>query len=154
MPSTATETRMPDIKLPSFDRPSFDMPDLPKIDRDDVGKAVMNVATAVGLAKPQRSRWPFVLGAVVTIAAVGFAAANANAIRERLTEARRWVGVRISELRAGTIEEPVAFPEADPMPMDPGPWSASPGADYPEGLGTPTPEAEAVNGRTTVASSR
>ena len=92
MQSPVKDARRSDLHLPEFERPSIDLKDmkLPKIDlsdidmpKVDVGKAVLSAATAVGLAKPRRPRWPYLVVAGVAVAVAGWALMNAEAIRTR-----------------------------------------------------------------------
>jgi hypothetical protein len=129
---------MPTLTMPDFSkiqRPTLDdMPkldDLPKVDisKADVGRAVADAATAVGLMQKRRARWPFVLGAGVALAAAGWAWMNMDMLRERLSGAATWVGDRIGAIRDTTeIDESVAFTAAEPAPAD---------NDYPNGFGAP-----------------
>ena len=131
----------PNVDLPSVDLSKLDLPklDLPKV---DVGKAVTDAATAVGLMQKPRARWPFLLGAAVAVATAGFVYMNAAMIRERLSQARSWVGERIDAMNP-SIDEEVAFTAAEPKPIDEtdtfdlghptkGPTKSK---DYPDGFG-------------------
>ena len=172
MQSPVKDARRPDLHLPEFERPSIDLKDmkLPKIDlsdidmpKVDVGKAVLGAATAVGLAKPRRARWPYLVVAGVAVAAAGWALMNAGAIRTRLSRAATWANEQVGAMRSGgEFEEPVAFTAAPTAPMaHPADTSLSPsattdypspGSDYPDGLGAT--EAKATNGRSTATSPR
>ena len=172
MQSPVKDARRPDLHLPEFERPSIDLKDmkLPKIDlsdidmpKVDVGKAVLGAATAVGLAKPRRARWPYLVVAGVAVAAAGWALMNAGAIRTRLSRAATWANEQVGAMRSGgEFEEPVAFTAAPTAPMaHPADTSLSPSAttdypspvsDYPDGLGAT--EAKATNGRSTATSPR
>lgn len=154
-----------DVRMPDFERPKLEMPEfeLPKIDlsnveipKVDVGKAIADAATAVGLTKPRRSRWPFVIGAGIIIAVAGWTAMNSSTVRDRLSQAKSWISERVADMRSGEYEEPVAFTAAETKPIEDSidtvvsdPMSP----DYPEGLGTST-ESLATNGRSTAASTR
>ena len=96
MQSPVKDAHRSELHLPEFERPSIDLKDmkLPKIDlsdidmpKVDVGKAVLGAATAVGLAKRRRARWPYLVVAGVAVAAAGWALMNAEAIRTRLGRA-------------------------------------------------------------------
>ena len=87
MQSPVKDARRSDLHLPEFERPNIDLKDmkLPKIDlsdidmpKVDVGKAVLGAATAVGLAKPRRARWPYLVVAGVAVAVTGWALMNAE----------------------------------------------------------------------------
>jgi hypothetical protein len=166
MQSPTKDRRLPEIRLPEFERPTFEMPsldlsgiDLPHIDvpKIDVGKAIAGAATAVGLAKPRRSRWPFVLGAGVVVAVAGLIVINSATIRERLNRAKTSINERVSEMRAGDeYLDPVAFTAANTKPIKPSRDSGvsdSPAEDYPDGLGAST-EPVATNGRSAATTAR
>jgi len=179
MQSPVKDARRPDLHLPDFERPSIDLKDvkLPKIDlsemempKVDVGKAVLGAATAVGLAKPRRARWPYLVVGGVAVALTGWALMNAEAIRTRLSRAATWANEQLGAMRSrDEFDEPVAFTAAPTAPIaHPADTSLSPSAstdygststdygsattDYPEGLGAPEPTA--TNGRSTAASPR
>ena len=135
---------MPTLTIPDFSkiqRPTLaDMPtladlptldDLPKVDvsKMDVGKAVAEAATAVGLMQKRRSRWPFVVGAGIALAVAGWAWMNAEMIRERVSGAGAWIGDRVGAIRENAdLDESVAFTAAEPAPS---------ATDYPNGFGAP-----------------
>lgn len=154
--ATRPTLEMPEVELPKFDLSKIDLSkiEMPKV---DVGKAVSDAAIAVGLAKPRRSRWPFVLGAGVLVAVAGWTVMNSAAIRERLSRAKAWISDQVGAMQAEDIDQdPVAFTAAETKPLQEpihAPVSDSTTADYPEGLGTPT-ESMATNGRSTAASTR
>jgi len=172
MQSPTKDSRLPEIRLPEFERPTFEMPDvdlsrldLPKVDlsridvsKVDVGKAIAGAATAVGLVKPRRSRWPFVLGAGVVVATAGLVVLNRTAIQERLGRAKAWIDEQATAMRAEGVEhDPVAFTAAETRPIEPASettgfadWSAT---DYPDGLGAST-EPSAANERSEAAAAR
>jgi len=172
MQSPVKDARRPDLRLPEFERPSIDLKDvkLPKIDlsdiempKVDVGKAVLGAATAVGLVKPRRARWPYLVVAGVAVAVTGWALMNAEAIRTRLSRATTWAHDQLGAMRSrDELDEPVAFTAASTAPIaHPADTSFSPSestdygsatTDYPEGLGAPEPKA--TNGRSTAASPR
>jgi hypothetical protein len=161
MQSPIASLRRPDLHLPEIDVSSIDLSNLqmPKVDGptvSDIQKAVRDTAVNAGLVERRRSRWPFILGAVV-VAGVGVAVLNSSAIRERFERARAWLMDRTNAMAdADRPEEPVAFPAADPKPIEEPAYdmaSTSTTDDYPAGLGSPT-EQVATNGRSTVASSR
>jgi hypothetical protein len=172
MQSPVKDARRADLHLPEFERPSIDLKDMkmPKIDlsdidmpKVDVGKAVLSAATAVGLAKPRRARWPYLVAAGVAVAAVGWVLMNVEAIRNRLSRAATWAKEQVGAMRSGDeFDEPVAFTAAETASIaHPADTSFSPSAttdypsattDYPEGLGAT--ESKATNGRSTATSPR
>lgn len=156
MQSQIKDSRFADIRLPEFERPKFEMPDvnlsdieMPKV---DVGKALTGVATAVGLVKPRRSRWPFVLGAGVVVAAAGLVIMNSAAVRERLGRARAWIGEQVAAMSAGRRDDSVAFTAAETKPIEParevGDFG-TPADDYPEGFGAATEKVPTYSGSAT-----
>jgi hypothetical protein len=172
MQSPVKDARRSDLHLPEFERPSIDLKDMkmPKIDlsdidmpKVDVGKAVLGAATAVGLAKPRRARWPYLVVAGVAVAVTGWALMNAEAIRTRLGRAATWANEHLGAMRSrDEFDEPVAFTAAPTAPIaHPADTSLSPSAttdypsatsDYPDGLGST--ESKATNGRSTATSPR
>lgn len=150
------------FEMPDFDLSKIDLTrvEMPKI---DLGKAVNDASIAIGLSKPRPSRWPVALGALIVVGLTGWVVMNSAMLRERLTQAKQRLTERVDEMRAERLDkETVAFTAAetrsikepnpalarDPMMSDPMT------ADYPAGLGTPTPELEAVDGRTAATLSR
>jgi hypothetical protein len=170
MPTLIKGDRLPDIKVPELDRVKSELSDidltklempkvnLPDVDvRKDVGKALAGAAVAVGLSKPRRSRWPFVIVGGIAVAVAGWALLNRDAIRDRIGRAKGWIDDRMTTMQAeDELDEAVAFTSAPTAPLDQpsidsvaGPM----GSDYPEGLGA-TADPLATNGRKVGASSR
>lgn len=171
MHTPTRESRLPELRLPEIsregiarglseihapdlskiERPNIEMPDidLSRIDfpRIDIAKAVVGAASAVGLVRPRRSRWPFVLGAGIIVGLTGWALMNLTAIRERLDRAALRARGLIDEMRAEREGmDPVAFTAAATAPIDPGPYVEAESAanDYPEGLGAATDKTDAA----------
>ena len=175
MQSPVKDARRPDLRLPEFDMPNIDLRDvkLPKVDlseiempRIDVGKAVLGAATAAGIVRQRRARWPYLVAAGVAVAVAGWAVMNMDAIRTRLSRASTWAGEQVRTMQSGgrdDYDEPVAFTAAVPAPIaHPADISSSSSAttdhpDYPEGLGASseslsTSESRSGNGRSTAQS--
>ena len=143
-----SEMRAPDLS--KMERPNIEMPDLSKIDfpRIDVGKAVTGAAVAVGLVRPSRRRWPYVLGVAIIVGLTAWALSRSTAVRERLDSAARTARERMDEMREDReFEEAVAFTAAETAPIDDGAFGDVASAlddagvtanDYPEGLGVTT----------------
>jgi len=114
----------PTIELSDIELPKIDIPkiDIPKV---DVADAVASAASAVGLMRKRRSRWPYVVGLGIAVAVVGWAWMNYAMLRERASGVAARVGDRLGMIRSGTDEE-VAFPSARVAPST---------NDYPEGFG-------------------
>jgi hypothetical protein len=143
--NVSTPSRLQDLHLPempdraSFEMPEFEMPDI-DVSKIDVPKALTSAATtaatAVGLLKPARPRWPYALGAGLLLAAGAVIAMNWTAVRARLGSAASMAGERIAEMRRnGQTGDPVAFPASETAPQRPSETTGEVGADYPEGLG-------------------
>ena len=158
--------KLPEVKLPQVDLQDIKLPqvDLPEIEvpKVDIGKTVLGVATAAGLVNRRRSRLPYLLGAGVVVAVVGWALTNA-AIRERLTQAVAAVRDRVQAMRSGgQDQDAIAFPAAHTAPInEPANLSAPPASnpDYPEGFGAEnetasTTESPANNGHETATAPR
>ena len=157
MQSPVKDFRKPDFERPKLELPEFEMPkidlsnvEIPKV---DVAKTIADAATAVGLTKPRRSRWPFVIGAGIVVAVAGLAALNSATVRDRLSQAKSWITERVSDMRSGDYEEPVAFTAAETKPIEDSidavvsdPMSP----DYPDGFGA-SKESLKTNGRSTAA---
>src|SRR5262245_47609532 len=97
MPTLIKGDRLPEIKLPEIDRLKAELAEvdlskleIPKVDLSkvevpkEVGKAITGAAVAVGLAKPRRPRWPFVVVGGIAVAIAGWAVLNSQAVRERI----------------------------------------------------------------------
>jgi hypothetical protein len=144
-----SEMRAPDLS--KMDRPNIEMPDIDvsKIDfpRIDVGKAVTGAAVAVGLVRPSRRRWPYLLGAAIIAGLTAWALMHSTTVRDRLDRAARTARERIDEMREDEELDAVAFTAAETAPMDDRAFADVAGAlddagvnanDYPEGLGVTT----------------
>lgn len=138
--NVSTPSRLQDLHLPempdprSFEMPEFEMPeiDVPKA----ISTAATTAATAVGLIRPARPRWPYALGAGLLLAAAAVIAMNWTAVRARLEAAAAMAEARVAEMRGGAgTEDAVAFPAADTAPQRPSETTGDVGADYPDGLG-------------------
>jgi hypothetical protein len=144
------DLEMPQVDVPKLDLSKVEMPkiDLSKIDlsKIDLPKAVVTAAQAAGIAK-RPTRWPLIVGALVTVAVVGFALATSPMFRPRLEAMARRARQVIDE-RRGIRTEPVAFDATPTAPIQPSAWSDDApvsGSPYdgpgelPEGLGSETP---------------
>lgn len=179
--STATkESRLPELHLPEIsregiarglseihvpdlsklERPNIEMPDLSKNDlARSVSKAITHAGVAVGLIRPPRPRWPFVVAGAIVAGLGAWALMHSTAFRARLDRAMGGAHVRLDEMREAHQDlEPVAFTAAETAPIEPGPYlengsSDVAGAfdaadavpnDYPEGLGATTDQLDAA----------
>jgi hypothetical protein len=114
------------------------------LSRIELPKSAASAASAAGLVRARRlSRAPIIIGALVTIALVGWALLNSPSIKPRLQAAAQRVRERMDEQTAGGDEahafdaamaaEPQANPWADDIPAKDSPFTG--GSDLPEGLG-------------------
>jgi hypothetical protein len=135
-----SDIRLPD--LTSLERPMLNLPEF------DVPKTITAVATAVGLVKPARPRWPFVLAGAVALGIASWVAVNRTMLRVRLDELASTARSTMRGDRRAS-DEALAFPAAATAPIqDPGHTNGT-GADYPDGLG----DREAVPTRPVVEAS-
>ncbi len=183
MPMSTRQPHLPEIRLPEItregiarglsdihvpdlskiERPTMEMPDidLSGIDfrRLDVGKAVAGAAAAVGLVRPRRPRWPFVVAAAIIAGLTAWALMHSTAVRERLDRAVRTARVRVDEIGETDGEtNPVALTQAETAPIELGADAENGTADVagafdaadavpndsPEGLGVTTDQMDAA----------
>ena len=173
MSTTTKQSRLPELRLPEISREGIarglseiHVPDLSKMERPtiekrdidasvnditrNISKAVTGAAVAVGLVRPPRPRWPFLLGAAIVAGLTAWALFH---FRDRLDRIARDARLRIDEMREEREDmDMVAFTAAETMPIEPGPYTENgvtdvagaldaAGAtanDYPEGLGATT----------------
>ena len=113
--------------------PKFEMPDV-DLSRLDVPKAVTSVAQSAGLIKRPRSRAPFVVGGLVTIALLIWAALRSPSVQERVRTVAQDARERIDAMRtpADADLEPRAFDAADTMAVEGSAYADAPiGAESP-----------------------
>ena len=135
-----TDLRLSDVELPKIDLSKVDLPkvELPKA--DDVSKALVGAAAAVGLVKPRPRRWPYVVAGAIAIAAIGWVAMNWSMIRDRWDAMTARFRQRMDDVQGeDEWDETVAFTAAETRPIETsidavGPMGTTPN-DYPEGLG-------------------
>jgi hypothetical protein len=143
---------VPTPDLSGLQRLSIDLPDI-DLRTIDLPSAVAGVATAVGLTRPARPRWPFALGAAALLVAGAVIAMNRRAVMARIDSAVCAVERQVAQLRSGRpmdeTDEPVAFTASSTAPIEPSESTGETGAAYPDGLGngvgpafeeTPVPE--------------
>jgi len=134
------KTDLPKLELPKVELPKMDLSrfEMPKV---DVGKAVNDAAIAAGLVRPHRPRWQYALGAGIVAAVAGWAYMNQAMIRERLDQAKTWIGDQVGAMREERPEDAIAFRTVPTAPLDSGlPFDGDDAAqtDYPEGFGAPS----------------
>lgn len=122
--------------------------ELPKVDlsRIEVPKAVTHAAVSAGIVQQKPSRWPFAVGAIVTVAVVGVALLRSPALTDRLRDLAGQVRDKVNGMRGQDRHiDPYAFDAAVPLPIEPSaysdglPDSDSPfdgSSDLPVGLGS------------------
>jgi hypothetical protein len=139
-----------DVDLGRLDPRHMELPELelPKVDLSsiDIPKAITSAIESTGIGRPRRSRMPFVIGGLITLALVGFALLTSPMVRPRLTELGQKMKQRIDARRSADVEdtEPHAFDAAIAVPIKPSAFAdAAPAdgtpfggsSDLPEGLG-------------------
>ena len=139
------DIKLSDIELPKVDLSKVELPrvDLSKVElptTDDVGKALAGAAAAVGLVKQRPRRWPYIVGAAITLAAVGFVAMNWSKIRDWWDRARYRATQRMDAIQGeDEWDEAVAFTAAETRPLESSIDAVGPMGstldDYPPGLG-------------------
>jgi hypothetical protein len=155
------EIRLPDVRVPELRLPEMTREDIARtlgdvrddlvergrdidLARIEIPKSAASAAQAAGLTRVRRlSRAPIIIGALVTMALVGWALLNSASIKPRLSAAAQRVRERMDERAAGGDEahafdaavtaEPQANPWADDIPTKDNPFTG--GSDLPEGLG-------------------
>ena len=81
-----SDFKLSDVELPKVDLSKVELPrlDLSKVElpkADDVNKALVGAAAAVGLVKSRPRRWPYLVGGAIALAAVGWVAMNWSKVR-------------------------------------------------------------------------
>lgn len=171
----APRLELPDIDLPKVELPKVDVPkvdvtkvELPKVDlskvdlrkldlsKVDLPKVVADAAVAAGLVKRRRSRLPFVIAGLVTLAVVGYALLTSPTIRPRIDDAARKLRSRFDEFRGESMMDEPDFDLGStaeiPMPTTQrtttGMTGETPSVEDPEGmpesLGTTTAKVEST----------
>lgn len=124
--------------------PKFEMPDV-DLSRLDVPKAVTSAAQSAGLMKKRRSRVPFVIGGLITLGLLVWAALRSPTVQERFRTVAHDAREKIDAMRAQADLEAHAFDAADTMPVEGSAYADTPiGAespfdgpsDLPTGLGS------------------
>lgn len=124
--------------------PKFEMPDV-DLSRLDVPKAVTSAAQSAGLMKKRRSRVPFVIGGLITLGLLVWAALRSPTVQERVRTVAHDAREKIDAMRAQADLEAHAFDAADTMPVEGSAYADTPiGAespfdgpsDLPTGLGS------------------
>lgn len=119
----AVNDKRRDIDLSRFDPRRIELPevDLSKI---DVQKAVTEAAQSAGIVRRDRTRLPFVIGGLVTLALVAYAVVTNPRIKPRLDDLARKAKASFDERRArwdadrGSDVEPRAFDAAVAVPVE------------------------------------
>ena len=146
-----SEIQLPaDIKLSDLELPKVDLSkvELPKVDlskvelpkSDDVSKAIVGAATAVGLVKTRPRRWPYIVAGAIALAAVGWVAMNWSKVRGWVDRMSARVNQRMDAVQGeDQWDETLAFTSAETRPIESSIDAVGPMGstldDYPAGLG-------------------
>src|SRR5690349_19071520 len=82
-----SDIKLSDLELPKVELRKVGLPkvDLSKVElpkANDVSKALAGAAVAVGLAKPRRRRWPYLVVAAIVLGAASWVAMNWSMVRD------------------------------------------------------------------------
>jgi hypothetical protein len=141
----ATDKKLSDFELPKVDLSKVELPrvDLSKVElptTDDVSKALVGAATAVGLVKQRPRRWPYIVGAAIGVATIGWVAMNWSKIRDWWERTSYRAAHRMDAIQGeDEWDETVAFTAAETKPLESSIDAVGPMGstldDYPAGLG-------------------
>ena len=139
------DIKLSDIELPKVDLSKVELPkvDLSKVElpkADDVSKAIVGAATAVGLVKTRPRRWPYIVAGAIALAAVGWVAMNWSKVRGWVDRMSARVNRRMDAVQGeDEWDETVAFTSAETRPIESSIDAVGPMGstldDYPAGLG-------------------
>ena len=119
------EVHIPDLAMPEI----------------DPGKALTGLAVAVGLVRPARPRWPYVLaGAAMLAVGSWLVAINRDMVRARINQVVDAAREGMASAADGAPDQAVAFTAAETAPIEPSLANGT-GSDYPAGLGEDGPVA-------------
>ncbi len=141
------EISLPEVDLgkavPKFELPKIDLPSV------DLGKAIAGAAAAAHIGRrPQRPRWPLVVGGLIVAALAGWAIWTNEALRSRVAQGASAVRTQILMMRSNRYDrldmdhdDPIAFPAAETAPIEASPLTdpghrVSDATEYPAGLGS------------------
>lgn len=128
----AVNDKRRDIDLSRFDPRRIELPEV-DLSKVDVQKAMTEAAQAAGIARRNRlPRLPFVIGGLVTLGLVAYAAITNPRVKPRLDALARKARASFEERRArweaehGTDVEPRAFDAAVAAPVESSPFADAP----------------------------
>jgi hypothetical protein len=140
-----SDFKLSDVELPKVDLSKVELPrlDLSKVElpkADDVNKALVGAAAAVGLVKSRPRRWPYLVGGAIALAAVGWVAMNWSKVRGWVDSVTARVNQRMEAVQGeDEWDETVAFTAAETKPIESSIDAVGPMGstldDYPNGLG-------------------
>ena len=140
-----SDIKLSDLELPKVELRKVELPkvDLSKVElpkANDVSKALAAVAVAVGLAKPRRRRWPYVVAAAIVLAAASWVAMNWSMVRDWWDRMTARFTQRMDAIQGeDEWDETVAFTAAETKPIESSIDTVGPMGstldDYPAGLG-------------------
>ena len=119
-----SDIKLSELELPKVDLSKVELPkvDLPKVElpkANDVSKALVGAATAVGLVKPRPRRWPYFVAAAAAVAAIGWIAMNWSTVRDWWDRIASRMSRRMNAIQAeDEWDEAVAFPAAETKPIE------------------------------------
>jgi hypothetical protein len=140
-----SKDKLSGVELPKVDLSKVEMPkvDLSKVEfpnADDVSKALVGAATAVGLVRSRPRRWPYIVAGAIALGAVGWVAMNWSKVRDWVDRASARVTRRMEAVQGeDEWDETVAFTAAETKPIESSIDAVGPMGstldDYPNGLG-------------------
>jgi hypothetical protein len=140
-----SDFKLSDVELPKVDLSKVELPrlDLSKVElpkADDVNKALVGAAAAVGLVKSRPRRWPYLVGGAIALAAVGWVAMNWSKVRGWVDSVTARVNQRMEAVQGeDEWDETVAFTAAETKPIESSIDAVGPMGstldEYPNGLG-------------------
>jgi hypothetical protein len=140
-----SDIKLSDVELPKVDLSKVELPkiDLSKVElpkADDVSKALVGAAAAVGLVKSRPRRWPYIVGGAIALATVGWVAMNWSKVRGWFDSVSARVSQRMDAVQGeDEWDETVAFTAAETKPIESSIDAVGPMGstldDYPNGLG-------------------
>jgi hypothetical protein len=131
---------LPKVDLSKVELPKFDLSKVEFPNTDDVSKAIVGAATAVGLVKSRPRRWPYLVAGAIALAAVGWVAMNWSRVRGWLDRGAARINQRMDAVQGeDEWDETVAFTAAETKPIESSIDAVGPMGstldDYPNGLG-------------------
>jgi hypothetical protein len=131
---------MPKVDLSKVELPKVDLSKVEMPKADDVSKAIVGAATAVGLVKSRPRRWPYLVAGAIALGTVAWVAMNWSKVRDWVDGAAARVTRRMEAVQGeDEWDETVAFTAAETKPIESSIDAVGPMGstldDYPNGLG-------------------